>query len=248
VAVGASEGLTSTVSNGIVSAIRETRHGEWIQISAPISPGSSGGPVLNSAGDAIGVSVAQFTEGQNLNFAIPASDIRAMLGSPPGRIAFPNRTSEAAPVAQIAGSSVPASSDHKSMMQSIPPDAIDKVTDTQFQIEFFGCYGNESGGAIVCVTDFWDPDLRHRVELYRAGLYDAVGRGTTRVYIRFQTPFAPNGTLRLSVEVGGPFKKRQHAFPATQIQTIRASVAEQKRFLAFLERDPSSGGSKPKRC
>jgi hypothetical protein len=44
---------------------------QWIQMSAPISPGSSGGPVLNPQGQVIGISTMYRTDGQNLNFAVP---------------------------------------------------------------------------------------------------------------------------------------------------------------------------------
>jgi S1-C subfamily serine protease len=88
VAIGAPEGLTNTVSNGIVSAYREVE-GQWVmQITAPLSHGSSGGPVLNRSGEVVGVSVAVLGEGQNLNFAVPLEDVQAVVGSPPGRVAF----------------------------------------------------------------------------------------------------------------------------------------------------------------
>jgi hypothetical protein len=50
-----------------------------LQITAPISPGSSGGPVLNGGAAVVGVSVATIRSGQNLNFAIPASYISTLL-------------------------------------------------------------------------------------------------------------------------------------------------------------------------
>ena len=56
---------------GIVSGIRNLKNNKVIQITSPISPGSSGGPVLNSTGQVIGVAFASFSSGQNLNFAIP---------------------------------------------------------------------------------------------------------------------------------------------------------------------------------
>jgi hypothetical protein len=79
-AVGNPQGLEGTFSQGIVSSIREIGTNKLLQITAPISPGSSGGPVLNDKGEVIGVSVATFKGGQNLNFAIPAKYLKAMLG------------------------------------------------------------------------------------------------------------------------------------------------------------------------
>lgn len=67
-AVGNPQGLEGTFSQGIVSSIREVGTDKLLQITAPISPGSSGGPVLNGKGEVIGVSVATFSGGQNLNF------------------------------------------------------------------------------------------------------------------------------------------------------------------------------------
>ena len=74
-AIGNPQGLEGTFSQGIISSIREVGSDKLLQITAPISPGSSGGPVLNSKGEVIGVSVATFKGGQNLNFAIPAKAI-----------------------------------------------------------------------------------------------------------------------------------------------------------------------------
>lgn len=76
VVVGNPYGLEGSVSNGIVSAVREIAgYGKIIQITASISPGSSGSPVVNMAGQVIGVATLQATEGQNLNFAVPAERI-----------------------------------------------------------------------------------------------------------------------------------------------------------------------------
>jgi len=75
VVIGSPLGLETTITSGIISSIR----GEdgFLQISAPISPGSSGSPVLNSNGEAIGMATLLMKGGQNLNFAIPTNYIVA---------------------------------------------------------------------------------------------------------------------------------------------------------------------------
>lgn len=61
--------LEGTFSNGIISSLRYSAG--VIQFTAPISPGSSGGPVVDEYGHVIGLTVSSVTSGQNLNFAVP---------------------------------------------------------------------------------------------------------------------------------------------------------------------------------
>ncbi len=79
--VGNPIGLEGTVSKGIISSIRDFGSGTRIQIDAPISPGNSGGPVLNEKGKVIGVSVSGYQEAhtQNLNFAVPSNYLKTLL-------------------------------------------------------------------------------------------------------------------------------------------------------------------------
>jgi hypothetical protein len=81
VAIGNPLGLGGTVSDGLLSAIREAGQVPVLQISAPISPGSSGGPVLDDHGEVIGVSTFLIKGGQNLNFAVAINAVRPMLAS-----------------------------------------------------------------------------------------------------------------------------------------------------------------------
>lgn len=80
--VGHPKALESTVSTGVVSAIRRSPSG-WglLQVTAPISPGSSGGPVLNEQGEVIGVTRFYLADGQALNFATPASELQRLLAA-----------------------------------------------------------------------------------------------------------------------------------------------------------------------
>jgi len=76
IVVGNPLGFEQTVTDGIISAVREIPvFGKIIQISAPVSPGSSGSPVVNAKGEVIGIASFQIAEGQNLNFAVPGERI-----------------------------------------------------------------------------------------------------------------------------------------------------------------------------
>lgn len=80
--IGNPEGLEKSITNGVVSGIRVVNDRKLMQISAPISPGSSGGPVLDSSGEVVGITVAMLTEGQNLNFAVPVPQLIQLIESP----------------------------------------------------------------------------------------------------------------------------------------------------------------------
>lgn len=77
IAIGAPEGLYNTVTFGIISAkgrsfsIGGRQYTNLIQTDAPISPGNSGGPLLNLADEVVGINTAVNTAGQDLGFAIP---------------------------------------------------------------------------------------------------------------------------------------------------------------------------------
>lgn len=77
--LGNPEGLAGTFSMGVISAHRVFGSDTLLQITAPISRGSSGGPVLNTRGEVVGVAVAAFRQGQNLNFAVPARWVDSLL-------------------------------------------------------------------------------------------------------------------------------------------------------------------------
>ena len=74
-AIGNPKGLTNTISGGIVSALRRDGGENIIQHTAPISPGSSGGALVDSDGNLLGMNSWQVADGQNLNFAISAKHL-----------------------------------------------------------------------------------------------------------------------------------------------------------------------------
>lgn len=82
VAIGSPEGLKNTVSTGIISyQYTDENNIPMIQITAPISHGSSGGALLNDDGEVIGVTTSSISSGQNLNFAINIAVVVAMYNS-----------------------------------------------------------------------------------------------------------------------------------------------------------------------
>jgi len=87
IAIGNALGMHNTVTSGIVSAVGRTVGGNgplelqeaMIQIDAAVNPGNSGGPLLNSAGEVVGMSDAALTAAQNMGFAVPSSLIRRVI-------------------------------------------------------------------------------------------------------------------------------------------------------------------------
>ncbi len=107
VVLGGPLGLAGSLSEGIVSAIRNASEltppqpatKPLLQITAAISPGSSGSPVLNFNGEVVGVVASQYRIGQNLNFAVSVATLRQLLAEiGPGARAVP-----------LGGSTSPAS-------------------------------------------------------------------------------------------------------------------------------------------
>ena len=80
-AIGSPAGLTNSLSEGIVSGYRHIENRIVLQTTVPISEGSSGGALFNSRGKVVGVTTSTLKDAQNVNFAVPVSAIRYLLGS-----------------------------------------------------------------------------------------------------------------------------------------------------------------------
>jgi tetratricopeptide (TPR) repeat protein len=79
-AIGAPKGLELTMSDGIISSLRELDSGRYIQTTAPISPGSSGGGLFDEEGRLIGLPTLYLDKGQQLNFALPVEWVKDLPG------------------------------------------------------------------------------------------------------------------------------------------------------------------------
>jgi len=112
IAIGSPLGLANTVSEGIVSALRIANGRELVQITAPISPGSSGGAVVDADGKAFAISSSHLEGGQAINFALPVRYALGLLGDHPvdRSIAevFANATAQATGTASETSTSLDA--------------------------------------------------------------------------------------------------------------------------------------------
>lgn len=106
--IGNPQGLQGTVSDGLISAFRMDH--ALIQITAPISPGSSGSPVLNEDGQVIGVAFLQLVNGQNLNFAIASEEVEKAerLANADGSTRLPAEVAVATPTPSPSVGSAPS--------------------------------------------------------------------------------------------------------------------------------------------
>ena len=77
-AIGSPLGIKNTISQGVLSGRIMQGNMDILQVSAPISSGSSGGALFDESGNVVGVTFASFTEGQNLNLAIPINEVIAL--------------------------------------------------------------------------------------------------------------------------------------------------------------------------
>ena len=133
-AFGAPVGLSFSASDGIVSAVRpggelseaEKMPGTWIQTTAPISPGNSGGPLVNREGKVVAMNTMVLLIGQNLNFAISSVDVADALQKATGRPLVPLADGAAKTKTKEHH---PAISRHELAAKDIPATAFDTFID-----------------------------------------------------------------------------------------------------------------------
>lgn len=166
VVIGSPQGLEQTVSDGLISAIRDSGDGyRLFQTNAAVSPGSSGGGIFNQEGDLVGIVAAQLPGGQNLNFGIPINYARGLLETKTSMTLaefdqqFPDNS--AAPSNQPAtnatsnASSTPSSEDQAkldALIQASGFTAKEKTASGAWQITF---KGDQSASVTVLVSVFY---------------------------------------------------------------------------------------------
>jgi S1-C subfamily serine protease len=120
VAFGSPLGLSFSASEGIVSGIRTAAElaelgadvaGTWIQMTTQISPGNSGGPLVNQRGEVVGVNTMTLTAGQNLNFAVSCDDVRLAIDKARGQKVTGLSPERLAPASGRRGAARPATED-----------------------------------------------------------------------------------------------------------------------------------------
>ena len=135
-AVGTPRGLETTLSDGLLSGLRRSDDGQlqFIQTSAPISPGSSGGGLFDAEGRLIGITTFTRRESQNLNLAVPAQRVAELPER--GRQMLEQRAAANAPRVAASPAVAPAGGGQRPTAQRRPGDWFEYVsTDAQTQLK-----------------------------------------------------------------------------------------------------------------
>jgi hypothetical protein len=151
VAIGNPLGLELTVSNGILSGIRtdEKEGGKLLQVTAPISHGSSGGPLFNMSGQVIGINFMYLEGGENLNFAIPVNDAKLLVEKRSATLrSFPNEPDSATPNAKAETPSQKQSCNEQAA-RFIKYNGPHLSDDSKFITEFVSHFDTNSGRCFV---------------------------------------------------------------------------------------------------
>ena len=190
-AVGNPRGLEGTFSQGIISSIRKVGTDKILQLTAPISPGSSGGPVLNDKGHVVGVSVATFRGGQNLNFAIPSNYLKKLMeqigpAKPLSTVKFIE--SKRSILAGLGGRSAEGVTGGKltwkypvSQLGSYPFSLENRLRENVWDVYYFLIFYDAQGDPIdVDVVHFRDPILAGLAKRVTSKVDNSVQELTTR--------------------------------------------------------------------
>ncbi len=195
VAFGAPLGLDFTASEGILSATRDAEDlekmgipnlaGTWMQHTVPISPGNSGGPLVNMKGELIGMNTMHLTIGQNLNFAISAADVASALDTKSA-------------VKPLQATSVPVLASNEAP-QSPPKFKVVDITGTEQATEYLAKLDRMQ---LIMLALGFDPTRRVTATV-RSDLEEAIEKADIRTSSRSQARMFVGMRLRSAAGVAG---------------------------------------------
>ena len=175
---GNPQGLEGSFSDGIISAIRGGSADKFFQMTAPISQGSSGGPVVNEKGEVIGVSFATLLNGQNLNFAIPVNYLRAIMPpTPPPIKPKPVKAKVDPPPAKPKPTKRQADLPSAEPKPALTPQEIKKIANSSMVLlSIIDSYGKRGRASGFVVHDGYIATNYHVVENVIIGRAKLVGK------------------------------------------------------------------------
>lgn len=124
VAIGAPRGLELSLSEGVVSGLRPAGERSLLQVTAPISPGSSGGGLFDGQGRLIGITTFQFRDSQQINFALPVEWVTEVAQVPIDSDTIARLAESRIHSTQRISDSFVLSSDGKEVFQFGPSDRV----------------------------------------------------------------------------------------------------------------------------
>ena len=206
-------------------------------MTAPISPGSSGGPVLNDSGKVIGISVGGMEHGQNLNFAIPVNYLKVIMPTtltptepkpvnPPPVEPKPTKPQADPPPAEPKQDTTEAPP-----LEPEPPkppprhDMLEKGIKLYEQARY-----NEAIEALSsAIRDLEDPEQRARAYLYLGASKRGSGEGNDKVKEQFQESIRHNPNQKLPPRVG-----KDHPIFAELLEEVRKELTGELTVISLL--------------
>jgi len=179
----------NTLSDGILSGIRQMDGYKLFQISAPVSHGSSGSPVFDSSGEVIAIVEATLSGGQNLNFAIPIDYAAGMLSS---NQTHPLETFYEPEEPEKATETKAVASDSKTPLSPQPPSSPSPTPSQAFQQDTITYISNKMG---IWTKPDAETELGPPVDR-RDGVFR--NEVVSDIY-KYNLPFSNFGTVELSI-------------------------------------------------
>jgi S1-C subfamily serine protease len=171
-AISNPQGLDASVSAGIISGYRQAEGFRLIQTTAPVSPGSSGGPLFNMSGNLVGMVASQIdsAQSQNLNFAVPVIYIRTLLKAD-------RKSTSLVDIGRLPVASVTPEAGSKGVIESLGQEPVAIFNLGNATVSLWGCFTDLSRKATVCVTEFEGRSIGRYGRAFRLDRVRLIGNG-----------------------------------------------------------------------